>query len=233
MTARILVLNPNRSSSMTSNVVAAASRVARPGTVLVGRTADGGPDTVESNADEVAGAAAVLAEVTAAERENRRPDGYVIACFGDTGLAAAKERAAGPVVGMTEAALLTAVLVAQRFCVITMPRRTLAMSDRVVRELGLAHRCLVRAVNEEVAAVTQGSLQLLAQFRTEARRALAEDDCEAIVLGCAGLADLVAPLQAELGVPVIDGVAAAVGMVESLLAQGLTTSRANTYGGTG
>lgn len=233
MTARIAVVNPNSSTSMTSSVVTAAALVAGPGTVLIGRTPTDGPATVETNADEVAGAAAVLAEITAAEGEHPRPDGYVIACFGDTGVAAAKERAAGPVVGMTEAALLTAALVAHRFCVLTMPRRTLAMSDRVVRELGLQHRCLVRAVDEEVAAVTEGSLHLLDQFSTEAHRAIGQDDCEAIVLGCAGLSDLVGPLRAELGVPVIEGVAAAVGMVESLLAQGLTTSRANTYGAIG
>jgi allantoin racemase len=56
------------------------------------------------------------------------------------------------------------------------------------------------------------------------------DAAEAIVLGCAGLSDLVAPLGAALGVPVIDGVAAAVTMVEGLLAQGLSTSRVSTYG---
>jgi len=230
---RIAVINPNTSRSMTDTVVAAATAAARLGTVLTGRTPCDGPATVETNVDEVAGATAVLAEVHAAEAELTPPDGYVIACFGDTGLAAAKERAAGPVVGMTEAAVLTAALVAYRFCIITMPRRTLAMSDRVVRELGLDHRCVVRAVDEPVAAVTECSLHLLEQFLAEGNRAIADDAAEAIILGCAGLAGLVAPLRAQLGIPVIEGVAAAVGLVEALLAQGLSTSRVNTYGHTG
>jgi hypothetical protein len=54
------------------------------------------------------------------------------------------------------------------------------------------------------------------------------DDAEAIVLGCAGLTELAAPLADALGVPVVDGVLAAVTMAEGLLAQGLTTSRAST-----
>jgi allantoin racemase len=57
-----------------------------------------------------------------------------------------------------------------------------------------------------------------------------EDAAEAIVLGCAGLAALSAPLSDRLGAPVVEGVAAAVTMVEGLLAQGLSTSRVSTYG---
>ncbi len=231
--SRIAVINPNTTSSMTATVVRAAAAAAQPGTVLTGRTPTHGPATVETNADEVAGAAAVLAEIDRAEAESPAPDGYVIACFGDTGLAAAKERAVGPVVGMTEAALVTASLIAHRFTIVTMPRRTLAMSDRVVRELGLGHRCRVRAVDEQVAGVAGGSLQLLDQFVEQSWAAMVEDDAEAIILGCAGLADLVGPLRAELGIPVIEGVAAAVGLVEALVAQGLSTSRANTYAPTG
>lgn len=225
----IAIINPNITASMTCTVVEAASAVAGPLTDLIGITPTVGPATVETNAEEVAGAAAVLTEVLGAEAASSVPDGYVIACFGDTGLAAAKEAAGGPVVGMTQAALITAALVAEHFCVITMPRRTLAMSQRVVRELGLEHRCTVRAVDEDVASVAEGSLHLLDLFLTQAREAISGDHAEAIVLGCAGLADLVVPLREALGVPVVEGVAAAVGQVEALLAQGLSTSRANTF----
>lgn len=230
MTGRLIaVINPNTTSSMTAAVVESATAVAGLSTTLIGITPDIGPATVESNADEVAGAAAVLREILRAEGGSVVPDGYVIACFGDTGLAAAKEAARGPVVGMTQAALLTASLLAEHFCIITMPRRTLAMSQRVVRELGLEHRCTVRAVDEPVAAVAEGSAHLFQVFLTQAREAIARDHAEAIILGCAGLADLLIPLRDALGVPVIEGVAAAVGQVEALLAQGLSTSRSNTF----
>ncbi|MET3805541.1 allantoin racemase [Nakamurella sp. UYEF19] len=225
----IAIVNPNTTESMTRAVVDAASAVAGPHTELVGITPTVGPVTVETNADEVAGAAAVLAEVRRAEAAPDVPAGYVIACFGDTGLAAAKESARGPVVGMTQAALVTAALIAEHFCIITMPRRTLAMSQRVVREMGLEHRCTVRAVDEDVAAVAEGSLHLLDLFLAQARAALVDDNAEAIILGCAGLADLLVPLREALGIPVIEGVAAAVGQVEALLAQRLSTSRANTF----
>jgi allantoin racemase len=57
----------------------------------------------------------------------------------------------------------------------------------------------------------------------ECARAVAEDGADAIVLGCAGMADLCADISARIGVPVVDGVAAGVRTVETLVALGLAT----------
>lgn len=230
---RIAVVNPNTTESMTIAVLASASAVTRLSTELVGITARHGVSTVESHTDEVTAALGVLDAVERAEATDRPPDAYVIACFGDTGLPAAREAAAGPVVGMTEAALATATLVAHRFTVITMPRRTLEQSDRVVRALGLEHRCTVRAIDEPVSEVADGARHLLEAFVKEGRRAKMHEASEAIILGCAGLADLVVPLGERLGIPVVEGVAAAVVLAEGLVAQGLSTSRAGTWARSG
>jgi allantoin racemase len=227
-TRTIMIVNPNTTAAMTDLVVEAARAVAGPGTELVGSTATSGVDSVESHVDEVWGALAVTEQVRRGERDG--VDGYVIACFGDTGVPAARETARGPVVGMTEAALFTAALLAARFTIVTLPPRTREQSRRVLRDTGLAHRCTVRAIDVPVAAVAAGSAHLLSAVIAEARAAIDAEGAEALVLGCAGLSDLVAPLTAALDVPVIDGVAAAVPMVEGLLAQGLSTSRASTYG---
>jgi allantoin racemase len=222
---RVAILNPNTTRSMTDAALSSAIVVARRETELIGVTPPKGVTSVESHVDEVYGAMSVLTEIERLEASADRPDAYVIACFGDTGLHGAREAANGPVVGMTEAALFTAALIAHRFSIITMPRRTIAQSDRVVRAIGLGHRCVVRAVDEPVAQVQSGSLHLLELFVAEGRRALDEDAAEAIILGCAGLADLVDPLSQALGVPVIEGVAAAVSFAEGLVAQGFRNSR--------
>jgi allantoin racemase len=130
---------------------------------------------------------------------------------------------------MTEAALLTAALIAHRFTVVTLPRRTIAHSERVVRAIGLEHRCAVRAVDVPVADIDAPAVHLEELFRQAGRRALAEDGAEALILGCAGLTGLVGSLTEALGMPVIDGVTAAVPIVEGLVAQGLTASRVNTW----
>ena len=225
--SRIMIVNPNTTVAMTESLVTAAKGIARPGTELVGGTPGCGVSAIESHVDEVWGSLGVLEQVLEGEREGI--DAYVIACFGDTGVPAAREIARGPVVGMTEAALFDAALIAHRFSIVTMPRRTMEQSDRIVRAVGLEHRCTVRAVDVPVADVAHGSGQLLDVFAAEGRRAIEEDAAEAIVLGCAGLIDLVAPLTDALGVPVVDGVLAAVTRAEGLLAQGLTTSRRSTF----
>ena len=69
----------------------------------------------------------------------------------------------------------------------------------------------------------------MARLKEEIARAVVEDRCEAIVLGCAGMADLNASLAAEFGLPVIDGVAAAVKLVEAVVGLGLGTSKALGY----
>jgi allantoin racemase len=223
----IMVINPNVTTSMTDRIVEAARQVAAPGTTIVGGTASRGPASIESNEDEVLGALGTLEQVRVGE--DRGVSGYVVACFGDTGLAAAKEAARGPAVGMTEAALFTAACIAARFAIVTLPSRTREQSRRVLRETGLTGRCSVRAVDVAVSELADDSSHTFESIRAEARLALRHDAAEAIVLGCAGLADLVSPLQGALGVPVIDGVAAGVKIVEGLIAQGLSTSRSGTF----
>jgi allantoin racemase len=224
---KIMIVNPNTTESMTSTVVAVARAVAAHTTELIGSTAVRGVESVDSNVDEVWGTLGVLEQVRAGEAAG--VDGYVIACVGDTGLDAARETARGPVVGMTEAALFTAALLAARFAMITLPPCSCEQSHRALRNTGLWHRCAVRAIDVAVADVAMGSMHVLDTLIAQARAAMDADAAEAIVLGCAGLSDLVAPLTAALNVPVVDGIAAAVTMVEGLLAQGLATSRASTY----
>jgi allantoin racemase len=221
---RITVINPNTSAELTATITKAAQAVAGAGVRVTGVHPAVGVPSVESHAEEAIAAVGVIEQVRAHQADT---DAFVIACFGDTGVPAAREVATCPVVGMTEAALQTACLVAHRFVVITLPARTIAHSDRVVRALGLEHRCTVTAVDVAVADLVAGSTHLLDAFDEAARAA---DRAEAVVLGCAGLADLIDPLSDMLGVPVIDGIAAGVGIAAGLVAMGLNTSRASTFG---
>jgi allantoin racemase len=220
---RITVINPNTSADVTATITKAAQAVAGAGVSVTGVHPPLGVPSVESHAEEAIAAVGVIDQVRAHQADT---DAFVIACFGDTGVAAAREVATCPVVGMTEAALQTACLVAHRFVVITLPARTIAHSERVVRALGLEHRCTVTAVDVAVAEVVDGSTHLLDAFAEAARAA---EHAEAVVLGCAGLADLVGPLSDRLGMPVIDGVAAGVGIAAGLVAMGLNTSRVGTF----
>jgi allantoin racemase len=220
----IRIINPNTTTSFTNRCVAAAAKIAAPGTRISGGTSAFGVASVECHVDEALATPGVIDQVRKGEAEGI--DGYVIACFGDTGLDAAREVARGPVVGMSEAALYAAALIAPVFSIITLPARTRVFAERVLWHAGLERRSpRVRAIDVPVLDCEDSPEALLAPFLAESRLAIAEDHAEAIILGCAGLQPLVGPVSAALGVPVIEGVAAAVKQVEGLLSLGLATSK--------
>ena len=96
-----------------------------------------GPTSIESAADSVVAAAEVAALVQALPDY----DAYLIACFGDPGLDAARELTAAPVVGIGEAAYIAASLVAKRFGVITTLPRSIPALEEGIDALGLRSRC--------------------------------------------------------------------------------------------
>lgn len=226
---RIKIVNPNTTASFTEACLVAGRAVAAAGTELSAGQPSSGTPSVECHVEEAVATLGVVEQVRAGEAAGI--DGYVIACFGDTGIAAAREIATGPVVGMTEAALYTAALIAPVFSIVTLPRRTRIFAERVLWQAGLERRCArVRAIDIDVLDCEDEAAEVFEPFVAEARRAIAEDHAEAIILGCAGLQSLIGRLEAALGVPIIEGVAAAVKLTESLLSLQLATSKRGAWG---
>ncbi|MHC1559560.1 aspartate/glutamate racemase family protein [Actinomycetospora sp. C-140] len=219
---RLQVVNPNTTASMTATIGAAARSVAAPGTEIVAVTSPHGPVSIESHHDEAMAVPGLLAAL------DPSADAHVIACFGDPGLDAAREVARGPVVGIAEAAMRTALYLGRAFSVVTTLARTAGRAEELAQRYGAAHACRrVRACEVPVLGLEDPAAR--AAILRECRAAVELDGADVIVLGCAGMADLCAALTAELGVPVLDGVAAATRAAESLVALGVTTSRRSEY----
>lgn len=223
---RLLVVNPNTTRSMTEKIGAAARAVASPGTEIVAVNPDSGPPSIEGYFDEVFAIPGMIGEMQRAGEV----DGTVIACFDDTGLEAARSFSPAPVIGIGEAAFHLASLIAGKFAVVTtLPRSVPAIEHNLVR-YGLASRCArVRAADCAVLDLEVPGSAARAKISREIDRSIQEDGAEAIVLGCAGMADLAAQLSSEHGLPVVDGVAAAVKLAESLATLGLRTSKRQGY----
>jgi allantoin racemase len=225
---RIQILNPNTTARFTALSLAAGRAVAAAGTELLASEPTAGTPSVECSVDEALATVGIVNEVLAGAA--RGVDAFVIACFGDTGLDAAREACRAPVVGMTEAALYAAALIAPRFAIVTLPRRTRVFAERAVWHAGLERRVSIRAIDLDVLDCEDDTEQVFEAFVHEARRAVAEDGAEAILLGCAGLEPLVGRLGAALGVPIVEGVAAAVKLAEGLVALRLATSKTGAWG---
>ena len=212
---RIAVINPNSTVSMTEKV-AAAARVVEPAAEIRAITCHGAPPAIQGPADGLAATPFLLAAVRQAAADGA--DAAIIACFDDAGLAEARAAVTIPVLGIGEAVFHAAMLLGHRYSVMT----TLAVSVPVItknlRDYGLAsHTLQVRASDVAVLDLERAGSDARSEISAEIGRAVALDGAGAIVLGCAGMADLAAALDPEHHVPVIDGVAAATAFAAALI----------------
>ncbi len=221
---KILIVNPNTTVSMTETIASAARAVASPGTEISAVTSTMGPASIEGFYDEAFAVPGLIQAFLSAPDA----DAGIIACFDDTGLDAARSAAPFPVVGICEAALVTAGQVAKRIAVITTLPRSVVPLEELVRRYGFAERAQVTACNVAVLDLEKPGSGAEEKLCAEISLAL-DKGAEAVVLGCAGMADLAAALSQKFGVPVIDGVAAAVKQAEALVGLKLTTSRRGAY----
>jgi allantoin racemase len=225
---RIKIINPNTSREMTEGIDAAARKYKRQDTEVVTVSPACGPAAIDNFYDEVLSCVGVLQEVKKGIKDGF--DGFVIACFNDPGLQASREVSNVPVVGIAEAAMLLACTVAHRFSILSMPKRSLAAMQEILKRYGLEDRCAsIRLIDVPVLEMKENLAVMKKSLLNEARKAVEEDKAEAILLGCAGLAGLDKEFEKELRVPVIDGVVAAVKILEALHDYGLTTSKVLTY----
>lgn len=225
---KIKLINPNTTRRMTDVMGACASAIVSPGTLIEAVSPIDGPPSIEGWYDEALALPGLLAEVARGEREG--VDAYVIACFGDPGLYAARELARGPVIGIAEAAMHVASVIAPSFAVVTTLARTCGMAWHLAERYGMKRFCRnVRATEVAVLELDQPGSNARRLIIDECRRALDEDGAEAIVLGCAGMVDLCHEIEDTIGAPVVEGVTAAVKWAEALVALRLSTAKRGEY----
>ena len=211
---------------MTRKIGAAAMAAAASGTDIIACNPRHGPESIEGYYDEAFSIPGLIGEI----QKHPEADAIVLACFDDSGLDAARCIGPAPVVGIGEAAFHMASLISVRFGVVTTLNRSVPAIEHNLMRYGLAGRCAkVRASEVPVLELEDPRSGARARISQEISACILEDKAEAIVLGCAGMADLAQSLSAEHGVPVLDGVSCAVKLAESLTALGLTTSSAGGY----
>lgn len=224
---RIHVINGNTFDLMTQGIDEAAQASRFPETVIVTTQPKIGPESIESYYDEYLAIPGILEEIILS---GDAFDAFVIACWGDPGVEAARELTTKPIVGIAEASMYVANMLAARWGVITTQHRTLDMVEKTIHKAGFSHRCVsVRTTGIAVKETETAREATIEALEAIGRLAIVEDKAEALCLGCAGMSGLDHELERRLGIPVIDSVAAAVKMAEALVGLQKKTSKALTY----
>lgn len=216
--AEILVLNPNSTEAVTRGIDAALAPLRLPGgPELVAATLPEGPPGIQSQRDVDAVAPLVCRRIAA----DTRSAAFVIACFSDPGLHAAREATDRPVVGIAEAGMATALSLGQRIGVIAIMAASIPRHARYFRAMGIAERVAGEA------AVDLPVVALADEGRTRDRmlavgqRLVDEAGADVLVMGCAGMARYRAALEAATGRPVVDPTQAAAALAIGLVRLGL------------
>lgn len=224
---RILIVNVNTTASMTEGIGAQARRVASNDTEIVALTPRFGAESVEGNFESYLCAVGIMDAVL---RYDQPYDAVIQAGYGEHGREGLQELLDVPVVDITEAAASTAMFLGHKYSVVTTLDRAVPLIEDRLKLAGLDDRCAsVRASGLAVLELETEPERAVATIVEQAAAAVNEDKAEVICLGCGGMAELEAKVRERTGVPVVDGVAAAVTIAESLVRLGLTTSKVRTY----
>ncbi|ENO84752.1 aspartate/glutamate racemase family protein [Thauera linaloolentis] len=224
---RILIVNVNTTVSMTEGIAAQARKFAAPGTEIVGLTPRFGAESVEGNFESYLCAVGVMDAVM---RYDQPFDAVIQAGYGEHGREGLQELLDVPVVDITEAAASTAMFLGHKYSVVTTLDRTVPLIEDRLKLAGLDARCAsVRASGMAVLELETQPGRAVESIVAQAEAAVRDDHAEVICLGCGGMVELEATVRERTGVPVVDGVAAAVTIAESLVRLGLRTSKVRTY----
>ncbi|MGQ9583831.1 MAG: aspartate/glutamate racemase family protein [Anaerolineae bacterium] len=225
---RILIINPNTSESMTDKMRAVAESVKRNDCEVMVTGAKHGPVTLESSYDEAYAIAPTIDLVK--EAQGKGYDAIILACFCEVGVEAAREISSVPVFGLEAPTLSMAILLGEKFGIMTEKRPRVAMKKLHVRRLGLLERMAsIRPLGLSVAELHADPEGTKARGLALARQMVEEDGAEVIILGCAAMAGYDTDLQRALGVPVLDPLKVTLKLTEAVVDAGLTHSRVGLY----
>ena len=221
---RILVANANTTEAITALCAEAARAAASPGTSIILATPRFGPAVIATRAENIIAGHALLALL--AEHAGQ-VDGVLLAVSHDTALEAARQLMPCPVVAMTEAACLTACLAGGRFGLATFGS-TETYRERIAQH-GLAARLAglvgVDATPQEAVRDPEGvATKMLAGIE-----ALVAEGADSVILGGAALAGMAPRLQPHCPVPLLDGIACGVRLLEMMVALKLPKPRVGSF----
>ncbi|MDQ0474211.1 aspartate/glutamate racemase family protein [Labrys wisconsinensis] len=213
---RILVLNPNTTLSATTLMVEAGRAVAAPGTDLVPMTASRGVPYISTRAEAQIGGAIALEMIAEA---HAGVDAVIIAAYGDPGLLGARELFDIPVIGISEAAMLTACMLGQRFALVALSTAFNGWYRDCVEMHGLLGRCAgIYGLDRSFASIDDVQDENLEALVTLAGHAIRDQDADSMIFAGAPLAGLARKVRERIPVPIIDPIAAAVKQAEALVA---------------
>jgi Asp/Glu/hydantoin racemase len=206
---KVIVINPNSTEAVTEALRdSVALLAASSATPIECVTLMEGPPGVETQLHRAQVVEPMCRLIRSLERE---AGAFVVACFADPGLQAAREATARPVLGMAEASMLMALAIGESFGIISTRRASVKDHRRYVRQLGLSARCAGDvAIDLGILELQRDPSLTLDRLIGAGRRLRDEHGADVLLTGCAGMAPFRGQIQEALGIRVLEPCYAAV-----------------------
>jgi len=224
---RILIINPIVDGVLMDEDRDYFQQIAFAGTEIEVVSIKKGPKSIETFYDAQYAGPEILRVI---KDKSTEFDAFVINCFADPALDAAREVTNKVVVGPGEAAMSLALHLGATFAVISVLPNTSYWVRIQARKLGVESR-LAKAIgiNTPVLELYKNLDQVINQIVDAAQQAVTSCEAEVIILGCTGMVQLAKMVRERLKVPVIEPAAAALKMAELLVDLNLSHYRGGGY----
>ncbi|NEP03801.1 MAG: racemase [Okeania sp. SIO2G4] len=229
---KIKIIIPINNSDFNDEIAQAVEPVLTPDMTVDVENISEGTRSIESRYDSEINAPYVIAQAVKAERDGF--DGIFVSDMDYCGVETAREVIDIPIVGGFRPSAYTAMMLAQRFSIITIVNSVVAMQREHIRKFGISPNfASIRSVHLPVLSLHDKQVAL-EKIYAESVKAIDEDGANAIIFGCTGflnVADAVAQRLAEVGrgVPVVDPNRVAISFLELLIRNKLSQSRLTYY----
>ena len=218
---KILLYNPNTSESITNTLYDTAKLVVSEGTTLVPMTAKKGFPYISTKVEAQITGTLVLEKIAEIHSQY---DAIIIAAFGDPGLIPAKTLFNLPIIGLGEAAMLSACLFGKKFSIISFTNAMASWYEESVEVLGLQSRYAgFRAIDGVNLTIDKIQTLQKKSLIESAKLAINIDGGEVVIFAGAPLSGFKKIVQKEISVPVIDCAEAAVKQAESAIVMNQNT----------
>ena len=205
----IIVINPNSNEHVTSSMNTALEPLRLTnGPIIRSVTNVDGPSGIESQQDADTAALQVIDII----KRNNSADAFVIACFSDPGIFAAREVTNKPVFGIAESGILTALSLGSSFGILAILDTSVPRHIRYIRSLGLEKRLAGDLAIGLGVAELSDEKKTFHRLQEVGRKLRDNSGASVLILGCAGMARYRLGLQESLGMAVVDPSQAAVSM---------------------
>jgi Asp/Glu/hydantoin racemase len=208
----ILLINPNSSAPITRSMEACIGDLrARTSHTVTAIELAKSPPGIETDAHVEAAIPNILEVVEASPA-----DSYILGCFSDPGIETVRRAALAPVLGIAESAYLVALGLGKAFGIVSLGPSSIARHWRYLVSLKLERRLAGdRSIDMTIPQLIANDV--VETVSRTARQLRDEDGADVVILGCAGLGSYRDAIEAELGLPVVDPVQAAVARAIGML----------------